>query len=98
VTAVHSPAESAEALKDLLARLRTHYGLVLAGGQDSLTGKIFRIGHLGMIDDGDVYSILCTLEQGLLDAGLRSRMGLAAAAAQAAARESKPAAEPASVS
>ena len=98
VTAVHSPAESADALKELLVRLRTHYGLVLAGGQDSLTGKIFRIGHLGMIDDADVYSILCTLEQGLLDAGLRSRMGLAAAAAQAAARESQPAAEPASVS
>jgi aspartate aminotransferase-like enzyme len=98
VTAVHSPAESPETLKDLLTRLRSHYGLVLAGGQDSLTGKIFRIGHLGMIDEADVYSILCTLEQGLLDAGLRSRMGLAAAAAQAAARESQPAAEPASVS
>jgi len=77
--------------------LRTRYGLVLAGGQDSLSGKIFRIGHLGMIDDSDVYSIVCTIEQGLVDLGLRSRVGLAAAAAQSQTRSPQPAAEPAAV-
>ncbi|MBV9099689.1 MAG: alanine--glyoxylate aminotransferase family protein [Candidatus Dormibacteraeota bacterium] len=97
VTAVHSPADSPEALKELLTVLRTQYGLVLAGGQDSLTGKIFRIGHLGMIDDADVYTILCTLEQGLVDVGLRSRVGLAAAAAQSASRAREAEPEPAQV-
>src|SRR5438552_891260 len=58
VTAVHSPADSPEALKDLLKRLRTRYGLVLAGGQDELQGRIFRIGHLGWIDESDAYTIL----------------------------------------
>jgi aspartate aminotransferase-like enzyme len=97
VTAVHSPAPDADALKHLLGRLRTRYGLVLAGGQDDLQGRIFRIGHLGMVDEADVYQILCTLEQGMADSGLQSRVGFAAPAAQAAARQSQPAAEPAPV-
>jgi aspartate aminotransferase-like enzyme len=97
VTAVHNPADTADALKQLLTHLRTRYGLVLAGGQDELKGKIFRIGHLGWIDDPDVYAILSTLEQGLVDVGLLTRAGLAVAAAQAEARAATPVAEPASV-
>ena len=97
VTAVHSPADGADGLKELLTHLRTRYGLVLAGGQDSLSGRIFRIGHLGLIDDPDVYGIVCNLEQGMVDLKLRSRVGLAAAAAQAAARGELPAVEPAGV-
>jgi len=96
VTAILSPTESAEQLKEFRAHLRTTYGLVLAGGQGELDGKIFRIGHLGMIDDADAYAILALLEQGLVDMGLRSRVGLATAAAQAAARGA-PVAEPAAV-
>ena len=97
VTAVYSPAPDADGLKQLLTHLRTTYGLVLAGGQDDLQGRIFRIGHLGMIDSGDVYQILCTLEQGMADLGLQSRIGLAAPAAQAAVRQHRPTAEPAPV-
>src|ERR1019366_7792079 len=58
VTAVHSPADAPGALKNLLTTLRTRHSLVLAGGQESLQGKIFRIGHLGFIDDDDAYTIL----------------------------------------
>lgn len=98
VTAVLSPAETPDALKELLKHARTRYGLVLAGGQDDLSGKIFRIGHLGFVDDADVYSIVCSLEQAMVDLGLQSRVGLAAAAALAAARdEETAAAEPAGV-
>jgi aspartate aminotransferase-like enzyme len=82
VTAVHSPAGSPEELKALLAALRTRHGLVLAGGQGQLAGRIFRVGHLGFIDEGDAYSILATIEQGLADHGLLSRVGLTVAAAQ----------------
>ena len=95
VTAVHSPAESPDELKALLTTLRTRYGLVLAGGQGQLTGKVFRIGHLGLVDERDAYSILATLEQGLVDHGLLSRVGLTVAAAQAAARGDATPAEPA---
>ena len=97
VTAVHSPADTPESLKELLTTLRTKHGLVLAGGQDSLQGKIFRIGHLGWIDDADAYTILSLLEAGLIDTGLRTRAGLAVAAAQAEARGTVAAAEPVTV-
>jgi aspartate aminotransferase-like enzyme len=97
VTAVHSPADSPEALKNLLTTLRTTHGLVLAGGQESLQGKIFRIGHLGFIDDADAYTILALLEAGLIDTGLRTRGGLATAAAQTEARGTVTPAEPVSV-
>jgi len=97
VTAVHAPTDSPEKLKELLGHLRTRYGLVLAGGQGDLTGRIFRIGHLGMVDESDAYAILALLEQGLADLGLRTRVGLATPAAQAAARPETPAAEPAPV-
>ena len=82
VTAVQNPVDGPDALKELLTTLRTRHGLVLAGGQGDLAGRIFRIGHLGMIDDADVYSILATLEQGLQETGMRSRVGLAVPAAQ----------------
>jgi alanine-glyoxylate transaminase/serine-glyoxylate transaminase/serine-pyruvate transaminase len=62
-----------------------------------LQGKIFRIGHLGFIDDGDAYTILALLEAGLIDTGLRTRGGLGIAAAQSEARGAVAPAEPVSV-
>jgi aspartate aminotransferase-like enzyme len=97
VTPVHNPAATPEELSKLLALLRTKHGLVLAGGQDDLKGKIFRIGHLGAIDTGDVYQILASLELALSELGLLSRVGLMVPAAQAVAREAAVAAEPAGV-
>jgi aspartate aminotransferase-like enzyme len=97
VTAVRNPVDGPESLKELLTGLRTRHGLVLAGGQGDLVGKIFRIGHLGMVDDGDVYSILATLELGLQETGMRSRVGLAVPAAQAVVRSVQVAGEPAGV-
>jgi aspartate aminotransferase-like enzyme len=97
VTAVHSPADTPEALKELLTTLRTKHSLVLAGGQDSLQGKIFRIGHLGWIDEADAYTILSLLEAGLIETGLRTRAGLGVAAAQAEARGTVAFADPVTV-
>jgi aspartate aminotransferase-like enzyme len=97
VTAVHNPVDGPDALRELLTALRTRHGLVLAGGQGDLAGKIFRIGHLGMIDEGDVYSILATLEQGLHETGMRSRVGLAVPAAQAVVRSVEASGQPAGV-
>jgi aspartate aminotransferase-like enzyme len=98
VTAIHNPVDGTDTLKELLTGLRTRHGLVLAGGQGDLAGKIFRIGHLGMIDDGDVYSILATLEQGLQETGMRSRVGLAVPAAQSVVRSVQVSGQPAGVS
>ncbi len=97
VTSVHSPVHGPDALKELLTSLRTRHGLVLAGGQGDLAGRIFRIGHLGMVDEGDVYTILATLEQGLHESGMRSRVGLAVPAAQAVVRTVQVSVQPAGV-
>jgi aspartate aminotransferase-like enzyme len=97
VTPIHNPAGSPEELSKLLTLLRTTYGLVLAGGQGDLKGKIFRIGHLGAIHVSDVYMILASLELALSELGLLSRVGLMVPAAQVIARESITSAEPAGV-
>jgi aspartate aminotransferase-like enzyme len=97
VTPIHNPAGTAEELSKLLTLLRTKHGLVLAGGQGDLKGKIFRIGHLGAIDVGDVYMILASLELALSELGLLSRVGLMVPAAQVIAREGVATAEPAGV-
>ncbi len=97
VTAILNPVDGADALKELLTTLRARHGLVLAGGQGDLSGRIFRIGHLGMVDESDVYSILATLEQGLHETGMRSRVGLAVPAAQAVVRSLLVTGQPAGV-
>jgi len=83
VTAILNPVDDADSLKELITTLRARHGLVLAGGQGDLSGRIFRIGHLGMVDEADVYSILATLEQGLHETGMRSRVGPRPAASSA---------------
>jgi aspartate aminotransferase-like enzyme len=51
--------------------LREQYKVVLAGGQQTLDGKIFRIGHLGLVDEKDVKEILTTIEKVLPLAGFK---------------------------
>jgi len=95
VTAVHSPTDTADELKAWLTTLRTRHGLVLAGGQGQLAGRVFRVGHLGLIDERDAYAILATIELALADHGLLSRVGLTVAAAQRISRGVEAAPEPA---
>lgn len=44
-------------------------GIKIAGGQDHLKGKIFRIGHLGWFSGNDILTTLAALEAVLRDAG-----------------------------
>ncbi len=44
-------------------------GLVLAGGQGTLTGRIFRVGHLGDVHMDDIVRALETLEAGTVALG-----------------------------
>jgi aspartate aminotransferase-like enzyme len=57
--------------KKLRQVLREEYKVVLAGGQQTLDGKIFRIGHLGMVDEKDVQEILTAIEKVLPLAGFK---------------------------
>lgn len=48
--------------KALLSALEERHGVVLAGGQGNLTGKIFRIGHMGLVDQADIDAVLRALQ------------------------------------
>ena len=60
-------------------------GLVLAGGQGKLAGKIFRLGHLGSVTLEEILGAISTLEIASLEAGRPVEPGSAVAAAQRAA-------------
>ena len=49
----------------LIQLLRDEYDVVIAGGQRRLSGKIFRIGHLGFVYDADIESVLEALSKAL---------------------------------
>ena len=66
----------------LLSRLEKQYGIKLAGGQDTLKGKVVRLGHMGYIDAFDVLSALSALELVLLEMGHALEPGAGVAAAQ----------------
>ncbi len=72
-------------------------GLVLAGGQGKLTGKIFRLGHLGSVTVEEILGAMSSLEFASLATGRSIRPGSAVAAAQVAALESFGVAGPAAV-
>ena len=61
------------------------HGVVLAGGQGKLTGKIFRLGHLGSVTVGEIIDTIAVLERVSLEMGRAIEPGRAVAAAQAAA-------------
>jgi aspartate aminotransferase-like enzyme len=56
------PPEGVEA-SAVVKRLREAHGMVVAGGQDHLKGKIFRVGHMGAYDLADIHAILGALEE-----------------------------------
>jgi len=56
-------------------------GLVLAGGQGKLTGKILRIGHLGAVEPADIETAIDIIEQALRVADLPTGAGAVSAGA-----------------
>ena len=60
VTAVYPP--EGIAADEIRKKMKDDFGITLANGQDELTGKIFRIGHLGYIDPKDVLAAVACLE------------------------------------
>jgi aspartate aminotransferase-like enzyme len=64
-------------------------GVVLAGGQGKLTGKIFRLGHLGSVTLEEILGALSTLEVVSLRSGRMVDPGAAVAAGQRAALASE---------
>nr|AUG32416.1 soluble hydrogenase small subunit [Paulinella longichromatophora] len=48
--------------QSLLSLMKNNFDIVLAGGQDHLKGKIFRIGHLGFICNRDILMVVAAME------------------------------------
>lgn len=49
----------------LIRVLREQHEVIVAGGMEKLSAKMFRIGHLGYVDDEDIESFLQALEKAL---------------------------------
>jgi aspartate aminotransferase-like enzyme len=64
-------------------------GLVLAGGQGKLKGRIFRLGHLGSVTVEEILGAIAILETVSLEFGRPVEPGAGVAAAQRAALASK---------
>ena len=80
VTAVRAP-EGIDG-NELVARVRTEHGIILAPGQGPLKGKVFRIGHLGHYDRFDIVRCLAALELTLQAMGYPVKRGSGGAAAE----------------
>ncbi len=55
--------------KKLRQLMQSEHGIVLAGGQQHLDGKIFRIGHLGLVSEDDIKELIAALKITLPEAG-----------------------------
>ena len=58
ITSIEAENFDAESFRKTI---QERYGIQLAGGQDHLKGKIFRVGHLGYINDRDIISVITAI-------------------------------------
>lgn len=81
-TAICAPAgmDSGAIVKEL----RNRFGAVIANGQGSMKGQIFRLAHLGYYDITDVFALFAALEIALLKLGHKVELGAGVRAAQEA--------------
>ncbi len=73
VTAINIPVGLSD--EDIRGRLKKEFGILLAGGQDHVKGKIFRIGHMGNVDSVELMGVLAALETVLKKGGHKFEMG-----------------------
>ncbi|MCC5620368.1 alanine--glyoxylate aminotransferase family protein [Nostoc sp. CHAB 5715] len=79
ITAVAPQGIEPDKIRSLMKK---RFDIALAGGQDHLSNKIFRIGHLGFVSDRDILSCIASLEVTLRELGYEdftSGSGIAAA-------------------
>ena len=64
ITAIKAEQFDAEEFRK---KIKNKFDILLAGGQDHLKGKIFRVGHLGYVNDRDIISVIAAIGDILLD-------------------------------
>ncbi|HEY7387852.1 MAG TPA: alanine--glyoxylate aminotransferase family protein [Bryobacteraceae bacterium] len=85
-----SPAASATAIKApegmdsgvIVKEFRNRFGAIIANGQGTMKGKIFRIAHLGYFDFADLFAVIAGLEVILNVNGFPVNYGTGVAAVQ----------------
>lgn len=60
---------------DVVKVMREEYGITIAGGQAQAKGKIFRVAHLGHVDQFDVITVISALEMTLGKLGYHVELG-----------------------
>ena len=60
VTAIKAPAGMDSSV--IVKEFRSKFGAIIANGQGSMKGKIFRIAHLGYFDFADLFGVIAELE------------------------------------
>lgn len=81
--AITAAAPTSVDSEQIRAVMKKRFDISLAGGQDHLKGKIFRIGHLGFVSDRDILAAIASLEATLRELGYEGftpGAGVAAAA------------------
>ena len=66
VTAIKTEGMDAEEFRKTI---KNKFDILLAGGQDHLKGKIFRVGHLGYVNDRDIITVISAISNTLLELG-----------------------------
>ena len=80
VTSIKAPAGMDSSL--IVKEFRSRFGSIIANGQGSMKGQIFRIAHLGYFDFPDLFAMIAGLEIILNANGYPVQYGTGVAAAQ----------------
>jgi aspartate aminotransferase-like enzyme len=88
VTAVKAPAGMDS--KVIVKAFKERFGAIIANGQGSMQGQIFRMAHLGYFDFADMFGIIAGLELILRANGHNVELGKGVAAVQRVYEEAQP--------
>jgi aspartate aminotransferase-like enzyme len=80
VTAVKAPAGMDSSI--IVKEFRSRFGAIIANGQGTMKGQIFRIAHLGYFDFADLFAVVAELEIILSANGHPVKLGSGVAAVQ----------------
>tara|TARA_B100000212_G_scaffold49808_1_gene32139 strand:+ start:43 stop:1176 length:1134 start_codon:yes stop_codon:yes gene_type:complete len=80
VTAIEVKGIDAESFRKTI---QNKYGIQMAGGQDHLKGKIFRVGHLGYINNQDIISVISAIGLTLFEQNIITEIELGKALVEA---------------
>jgi aspartate aminotransferase-like enzyme len=80
VTAIKAPQGLDSSV--IVKEFRSRFGSIIANGQGSMKGQIFRIAHLGYFDFPDLFAMVAELEIILAANGVPVKFGSGVAAVQ----------------